>query len=539
MHKRIVGIYVLILSMVTVLFLRLAALSQGGEFQSVARNQSSYGVRIGETRGMIYDRNLKPLVNRDQYIALSVIPIPEAVATLQNALPREQFDNLLPTLESGKPVQINTRSPISGVGITSFEMPVRYTENQTAVHVIGYLNGENKGVTGIEAGYNSYLEQTGGSIRVRYNVSAWGTALGDEPQSIEDTRPQNNGGLVLTLDRDIQKITESAMSVIEKGAAVVMDVNTGEIVSLVSMPTYSPLQLQKALDDPDSPFFNRAISAYNVGSTFKIVVAAAALEQGITPDFSYVCNGAYTLNDVKFHCHLRTGHWELSMERAVAQSCNPYFINLGQTIGAKSIITMARSMGFGSSATLADGISSAAGNLPELDKMTTGELANLSFGQGKLTATPVQIAQMISSVANGGIAVVPSIYKGISPDGSIVPIMQETEVNRVMSQNTAKTLQKLLVNVIDKGSGHNARTQYASSGGKTGTAQTGVWKDQEEILHGWFAGFYPATKPQYAIVILEEGGGNGGDKPASIFKKICDDVSLLENPMLERQVGAK
>ena len=189
---------------------------------------------------------------------------------------------------------------------------------------------------------------------------------------------------------------------------------------------------------------------------------------------------------------------------------------------------MAYAMGFGAPGRLGEGVTSSAGELPSPAGLTDGALANFSFGQGGFTATPVQLAQMVSVIANGGHSVQPRVYLGRTLDGGDVIAEGEPEPSRqVISPRTAATLRQMMIAVVEEGSGANARPDRGGAGGKTATAQTGIFQGEEEVLHGWFAGFYPAQDPQYAVVVLAEGGGEGSDIPARTFAAICDGIAEM------------
>ncbi len=536
MERRVVWVYSMVLFCMTILMVRLSVLGQGESLAQAAARQSSSMLELGSSRGTIYDRNGKPLVNREYVTALAVSPTPEAAEALKGLLPQEEFEATLALLRQGRPVAVRSESWLpesSWEGIVSFQLPVRYGREQLAVHLLGYVDESGSGVTGVEKGYDQLLRADGGSVYCRYLVDANRGAVEGEAAQVVDQRAAPKGGVVLTLDREIQEATERAMDGIEKGAAVVMDVESGEILAMVSRPAYDLLNMGASLEDEDSPFFNRATAAYSVGSTFKICVAAAALEMGYSTGYSYECDGCYELEDQNFHCHNRYGHGWLDMAGALRRSCNPYFINLGLHVGGQAIYNMAYAMGFGSASRLGSGVTSAAGELPEISQLTGGELANFSFGQGKLTATPVQVAQMVASVANGGMSVSPTVYLGTTRDGGSVLRDGETVPSRrVMSEATAATLREMLIGVVEEGSGGNARPDRGGAGGKTATAQTGAYVGEEEVIHGWFAGFYPAREPRYAVVVLAEGGGEGSEKPAEAFAAICDGIadSLYPDP---------
>ena len=534
MEKRVVCAYVMILAMATSMILRLAVLGGGGELKAAAAGQSIYTLEVGEERGIIYDRDLKPMVCNSSRTVLSVAPGPETLASLKALLPEAEFLQDLGLLESGKPVLLTTDAPPgSAPGVEAFSIPIRYSPDQTAPHVIGYLDTQGQGVTGVEKGYDQFLRSWGGEIKTKYLVDARGGVLGGEVYEIEDSRSPVKGGVVLTLDRDIQKMVERAAQKLGKGAVVVMEAATGEILAMASCPDYDVTNVAEALDDPDSPLFNRATAAYNVGSTFKMCVAAAALEQGLTMDYEYFCGGFYQLEDVRYHCHNRMGHGLLDMTGATCHSCNPYFVNLGQQVGARRLYEMAYALGFGSAARLAEGITSDAGSLPPVSRIDSGELANLSFGQGKLTATPVQLAQMYAVIANGGMSVVPTLCRGVTTDGAHLTPDEQSPTRRVMSERTARSLRQMLGEVIADGSGEAAAPQYLTAGGKTASAQTGTYDDEgQEIVHGWFVGIYPLESPQYSIAVFQEGGGSGGEVPAEVFKEICEGLFLQNSQTL-------
>lgn len=302
------------------------------------------------------------------------------------------------------------------------------------------------------------------------------------------------------------------------------------IRAMASFPGYDVTDVAAALEAADSPLLNRATAAWNVGSIFKVCVAAAALENEVELPENYCCEGFYRLGDHSYFCHERAGHGTLDLQQAMQLSCNPYFVELGQRTGAQALLRMAQRLGFGAGSQLAEGVNSSAGSLPTLAQATPGELANLSFGQGRLTATPVQVAGMLAAVANGGYAVQPTLFAGRSFDGKILQSDPAGEPIRVMNTETAETLRALLVSVVEEGTGYRAANRYCGAGGKTASAQTGRYQEGEEIVHAWFGGFFPAGEPKYVLVVFQEGGRAGGQTPASVFRAISEAVYCTENP---------
>jgi penicillin-binding protein 2 len=335
---------------------------------------------------------------------------------------------------------------------------------------------------------------------------------------------------VLSIDRDFQQVAEQALSGYGgPAAAVVMDIWTGEIRAMASWPTYDQNNVAAALSAQDGSLLNRALCAYNVGSSFKLAVAAAALEMGVPADMSYTCPGSITVEDTVFHCHNLAGHGTVDMTEAVQRSCNVYFIKLARDIGGKSVLNMDRKLGFGSATRLANGMTGADGSLPTAQQLVGGELANFSFGQGKLTATPLQLAAMAASIANGGELLTPQLVLGTTADGqSLTEPAAVYAPNRAISADTAQTLQRMMVQVVEQGSGGKAKPQRGGAGGKTASAQTGRMDQMgQEVVHAWFVGIYPANMPRWSVVVLCEGGGSGGDTAAPIFRQICDGIAQL------------
>ena len=283
------------------------------------------------------------------------------------------------------------------------------------------------------------------------------------------------------------------------------------------------------MNDPDLPFLNRAFCAYSVGSTFKLLVAAAALEQGYPPSRSFDCQGAIEVLDQTFHCHNLNGHGVLDMQGALEHSCNPYFISLALELGGAPLLYKAQQLGFGTAFEAAPGFRSYSGTLPTArELLAPAATANFGFGQGALTATPVQIACLVSAIANGGGAITPRLVAGSTVDGTSLTSPTAVYSPRpVFLPEAAEQVRRMMVSVVEEGSGKNAKPQRGGAGGKTASAQTGQYLDGEEVVHAWFAGFYPAEEPRYTIVVFCEGGDSGGDRACPVFKEIADGIAAL------------
>ncbi|WP_312645329.1 penicillin-binding transpeptidase domain-containing protein [Hydrogenoanaerobacterium sp.] len=532
MEKRVIAVFCAMILMFSGMYYRIFSLSEGEGMAQVAKNQSTYTLEVAKTRAMIYDCNLSPLVNTEKEYRAAILPSPQSVPAMKKLIPdKEQF---LKTLEDQKPVllQLST-DEFYGKGVNLFQVPLRYAKHQPAVHIIGHLR-EGEGVYGIEQAYNGFLTANGGRIEVRYPIDATGRALSGETPEVIDTTTEPKQGLVLTLDERIQRIAEQAAKrYISKGAVVVMDCKTGDIKASVSLPTFDPNNVARSFEAKDTPFVNKAFAPFNVGSSFKLVVTAAALENGIKPG-AFECTGKIDIDGQIFKCNNHAGHGWVDLTRALEVSCNPYFIHLAQSVGAENLRNTAVKFGFGRANLLAEGYESAAGNLPSPDELRNpADVANFGFGQGVLMATPVQLARMVSVFANGGYLITPQLVEGYSdPTGtSVQNYAPEYAANRIISEQTVRKVHDLMVSVVEEGSGKKAKPESGGAGGKTASAQTGQYYDEEktnEIVEAWFVGFFPAEQPRYTIVVLAQGMDSGSTYAAPIFKDIADGILKLE-----------
>ncbi len=529
MGKRVVGIFSVMILAFSLVLTRLYYITGGQFLAMAAERQSSFSLKVATSRGIIYDCNMKSLVEQEEQYLASVLPTPQAVSALKDSV--EDVTKVIDQkqIQSGRPILTLVSSPhIYSPDIEVFTATKRYSDDLLCPHLIGYVNGDPKtGVTGIEKSYNSLLEEYSGDITVRYQVDALGNPLTGVGTTVEKDSYGQKGGVVLTIDSKLQKIVQDiANEDIPKGAVVVMDPYSGDIKALASTPSFNPNKIADYLNDPDSPLINRAFYSYNVGSTFKIVTAAAALEQGIPTTRAHICTGSIDIDGQVFSCNKKSGHGELDLKGAIEHSCNTYFIDLAKDIGGGAIRNMAKKLGFGQPAQLAEGMASGSGNLPtDSDLNNIAEVANFGFGQGVLMATPIQVSQMICTVANGGSSVTPRLVLGTTLDGASLD-QKEVMVlpTTAMKERTAELLRKYMVSVVENGSGSRAKPDFETAGGKTATAQTGRFIEGKEQLQAWFAGFYPGEHPKYVITVLVEGGGEGSVAAAPIFKRICDMI---------------
>ncbi len=525
---RIVFLFSCMLFTLGLLVFRLFSLAQNSSVLAAAQNANSYRVVLDKSRGCIYDRELSPLVCAEKVYKVAVLPSLQSKAYLHRALPAAEFSKIEGRFSAGKPFVFETDRFISeSQDVKVFLVRKRYAQTPLAVHLIGYCDGElAHGVAGIEKAYDPVLGAQGASLSLRYPIDAAGRALsGSEPTVLKEG--DNTAGVVLTLSQKIQTIAQSAARLLPgKGSILVCDVQNGDILAGVSLPEYKRDNIAASIASGDGALLNRNLCAYNIGSTFKIAVCAAALSRGISPSFSNTCNGAMAVDGLLFHCHKQTGHGFQTMQTAFANSCNPYFIKLGLSVGKERLLSTAAALGLGSPIELCDNMTVPSGNLPAVDELTgKSDLANVSFGQGSLLATPVHIAKMISIVANGGLLVEPRLVRGIlSQDKTLIETEKPVENVRVLSAQVAAQLRSFMIYTVENGTGRSAKPCALGAGGKTASAETGWSQNGQTMVQAWFSGFYPAEKPQYAIVVLCEGGNSGAASCAPAFREICNGL---------------
>ena len=524
MERRMLAVGIFLLLFAGVINLRLYAILDTELYRTAGTAQGRYTVRAGTVNGQIYDRNLEKLVHRETVLTAVVNPTPEAIALLTgHALDPEVVRKAIP---KGKPFvcQVDT-AEIACDDIAVFETPVRYGADRLAAHVIGYVQN-GAGVSGLEASYDTFLREQERSNIVTYSVNGQGGLLEGMARTVQAAEPMT-AGVVTTLDARIQSICESAAAQMPSGAVVVLEVETGEVLAMVSTPVFDAVNLAASLEDSRAPFLNRALCAYSVGSVFKIVTAATALQNGIPLHYMHVCDGKAQVGTQSFRCHDRNGHGLLDMAAAMTHSCNTYFISLSQALEPEAMRRTADAFGFGRPTVLADGITGAAGNLPDLAALSVpAERANFSFGQGKLTATPIQVAMMTCAVANNGSMPLPNLVRGVTEDGFTITGQRDPGTAIVMSEAIARQVQILLTAAVQDNPASKARPDNTTAAGKTSTAQTGQYApDGTEYCHAWMTGYFPVEKPKYVVTVFVENGGSGNTAAAPVFREIAEKIT--------------
>ena len=299
----------------------MARVMHGEEYVAAARAQSLYKLDIAQSRGTIYDCGLQPLVGGETEYVAAVAPTIQAIGALEKATGGQYRQQLAVALENGRPFQLVLEQPVDNPLVQVFRVPQRYSQEQLAPHIVGYLDSLGGGAAGIELAMDDVLSQCGGEISVTYRVDAVGRVLAGEEPQVVNTLEESAAGVALTLDSAVQRLAQQAAQKLGKGAVVVTEA--------------------------DAPLVNRAFSAYAPGSVFKVAVAAALLEEGLG-ELTFTCVGSLNAGGLQFHCVDSTAHGELDLEGALAHSCNCYFINAARVLGGQEILSMAYNLGFGS-----------------------------------------------------------------------------------------------------------------------------------------------------------------------------------------------
>jgi penicillin-binding protein 2 len=402
--------------------------------------------------------------------------------------------------------------PRDGV-VRAFE-EIRYSRGNLATHVTGYI--QKSGATpptGLEKAFNNEL-----SAGRPFTLAAFVDARGElvEGLGYRDLRgsdPRKPYSIVTTINSGIQAAAEQALAR-EKasGAIVVMDPKTGDILAMASYPQVNPWEMYRGVSEErmqqlmkeDMPFINRATQQYAPGSVFKVILAAAALEEGLQGLHEpYLCTGSIQVGDKTKDCYNNIAHGEVDLHAALTHSCNGYFIWLGQKLGRDQIAETAERFYLGKPAGVP--LEEKAGYIPQPSEMPyLGDLANTSIGQGDVLITPLQAARMMAVIANDGINVYPRLVSQVINNyGNTVRRYPSYTGNRVLHPAAARRLQTMLANVVTYGTGRYAQSQEYTVAGKTGTAEKG------KISHSWFAGYTEINGQTLATSVFLENRAEG------------------------------
>lgn len=532
--KRTVTLFCSVCFLFVVLLGRIAYL-QNSTLSLVAEAVGKRTVEISESRGYIYDRNYIPLVNTKKQNCAVVVSGVETADIIRELL----SENSINGISDGFFVVAETNAPVrETIWSKNVEISQRYSDDILCSHIVGYLDYEGNGVCGIEKSFNKILNSHSGKLKISYTVDARQQAVAGDGVEIIDDNYDSPGGIVLTVDSQIQKITEKALieGGIATGCAIVLDVETSQILALASVPEYDINNLSQALNDSKKPFMNRALNAYPAGSVFKPIIAAAALENGIMTKSDFSCSGSMKINGQIFSCYDKTAHGHENFCDAVCNSCNTYFIELGLRTGKEKIYEICKKFGFGSEAQLTNDIVAGAGNISPPEEITSdAQLANLCFGQGELLVTPLQIAAAYCVFANHGVYTQPYILKGLVNDSGEQYAYYKSEIQyQAVADDICSIINECLYENMLDGISSDGNPVFTTAAGKTGTAQTGDFSNNgKERLCTWFAGFFPYENPRYVVVVFNENGSTGSKDCAPVFRNIADMIIKLRDAQEE------
>ncbi len=526
LKKRMIAAVSVIIFSFMALLGRIYYFSSNAEF--VSKQPHIRVKELGNKKGTIYDRNGLPLTNGTTKTIICAKPTPENAVLAGDIKGKEFAENTIlkgyfTTFVAPESSYIKYNKDLK-----AFDTFERYPDS-VALHILGYTDTENNGVTGIEKYYQKEIDKHNGKLSVAFSADALGRMLTGEPIEVRDDNYYSEGGIMLTLDRKIQIIVENALinGSIDKGAAVVLDVQSSAILACASMPFYERDNIAKYLNSSDSPFVNRAFECFPVGSVFKPITAAAALDNGVKlPEYN--CKGYIEKAENKFNCNKLEGHGKIDFDTAVAMSCNPYFIELSTLTGAEKLLNTARKAGFGKSIDLGNGFITSPGILPDLkDLNSSAAVGNLGFGQGRFTASPLQLAACYAAFANGGIYNKPYIYKGEVDKNKNTTVTIQEKGKRIFSEKTCEAIKTAMSKTTTEGTGKAAFSSLFDSCTKTATAQSGQYdKNGSEVKYCWFVGFFPKENPRYVICVIKENGSSGGTDGAPVFKEISEKIFI-------------
>ncbi|CCO08719.1 stage V sporulation protein D [Desulforamulus hydrothermalis] len=547
-RRRITGLFLLAAAFLSCIILRLAwvQIVKGDEYRQKGIINRMRDVPVEAKRGSILDRNGNELVTSVSADSVYAIPNhiknPDEVAV--QIAPLLGMDvNKVKTIITRKSrfewlkrkVDYETSQKIKALkieGIGFAEESKRYYKQETlAPHILGFTGTDNQGLMGMEAAFDEELKGIPGRIVIEHD------AAGREiPQALHQYIPPSQGNnLVLTLDQTIQHFVERELDKIvvahrpKTAVIIVMDPQTGEVLAMGNRPTFNPNKWREA---PQQVWDRNPAIWYNYepGSTFKIVTAAAALEENaVKPSDRFYCPGYIQVADRKIRCWKDGGHGSQSFEEVVQNSCNPGFIQTGLNLGKEKFYKYIRAFGFGQPTGI--GLpGEAKGIIIRENDATNLNIATMSIGQS-IAVTPIQLLSAVCAVANGGKLMKPQLVKRVEDQkGNVIKEYKPEMIRQVISAETARLTGQLLENVVFKGTGKNAFVEGYRAAGKTGTAQVvaerGGYASGKYVAS--FVGFAPVNDPKIAVLIMiaEPQGGAyyGGVVAAPVFSPLALDI---------------
>ena len=598
LRRRAVLLYALLIFAFLGLGARLIYLQiiHGERYTFLSENNRIRLKRVPGTRGMVLDRYGQLLVDSRPSFDLFFVPEDsdqpentlrllarylkwdesEILKTYEDNKSRAAFDEITlgRDVEWSTVVAVETHQ-LDLPGVTLRARPRRnYADGPAAAHVLGYLGeinqkqlktfkeqgygiGDEIGQYGLERRWEEVLHGQSGGQQVEVD------ALGRRVRVLHEVTDVPGYTVHLTLDRRLQQTAFEALNG-KQGTIVAIDVSNGAILAMASTPAFDPNNFARGIksdewraliQDQLRPLSNRSTQGqYPPGSTFKIIMSIAGLEEGvINPEASISDPGYYVFGNRSFRDWKEGGHGSVNFHRAIVISCDTYFYQLGPKIGIDRIAKWARAFGLGekSGGAFDD---ERGGTIPDTAwKMKRyrqpwfpGETVSVAIGQGYVTVTPLQLANMMAAVANGGKLFRPRIVTKVeSVDGATVREYGPELIRTIpLKPDTLKRLHAALADVVKVGTGGMARSPIIEIAGKTGTAQVvemkgGYVKTEQQAYfsrdHAWFVSYAPVDNPQIAIAVLVEHGGHGGDAAAPMAKKVYEKFIEIQKQASDKQ----
>lgn len=588
----------LLITVVSIVFLSLVGrlvflqIIQGERFTYFSENNRIRLKKIPGTRGMVFDRRGQLLIDsRPSFDLLFVredAGDPETtlrhlaaflgrdngefLSLLEENKTRQRFEEIV----LGKDIDWRTVVAVEShqldlPGVTLRIRPRRsYLSNSMAAHLLGYIGeinskqlkaqkekgytmGDEIGQFGLERRWEDFLRGQNGGQQVEVN------ALGRRVRVLHEVEDVPGQSVFLTLDRDLQETAHEALQG-KEGTIVALDVNNGAILALVSRPAFDPNVFARGITaeewralagDRLHPLNNKAVQGqYPPGSSFKIVLAIAALEEGVVqPETPLTCAGSMPFGNRVFRDWKKEGHGAVDLHKGLVQSCDVYFYQLGQRLGIDRIAHYAREFGLGEKSGIALD-DEKAGLIPDTawkqqrfgQPWFPGETPSASIGQGYVTVTPLQMANLMAAVANGGTLYRPWFVRRVeSLDGTLIREYGPEKIRSIpLKESTLKHVRSALSAVVNSGAGTGgrAKSNTVEIAGKTGTAQVaemkGAFVKSEQLSyfirdHAWFVAYAPADNPEIAVATLVEHGGHGGAAAAPLAKKVIEKYIALKS----------
>lgn len=564
-----------------IIFVRLWMLQvlYGEEMRTLSEDNRVRLRRTVGTRGLIIDRHGRTLV--DSRPSFDAVLVPEDTNDLEGTVEilaqflkqsAAQTQTLLQQASGRPPFQeVLVKRDLDWEEIVAVEthqldlpgVSLRVTPRRSYLlgtvlgHTLGYVAEANKeeidrnpqyrpgdllGKSGLEKRWEDQLRGGMGGQQIEVD------AVGRELQVLHEVEAQPGNTLRLTLDLDLQNAAEESLGD-RVGSIVAMDPQTGEVLALVNRPSFDPnsfvhgiqsSEWRALLDHPRHPLNSRAIQGqYPPGSTFKIVMAAAALEEGVINPFTRIhCSGAFRFGNKRFRCWKRGGHGSVNVHQAMVGSCDVFFYQVGQRLGIETIAHYARAFGLG----VPTGIGlehEKGGIVPDAawkqkrfkQPWYAGETVSVSIGQGYVTTTPMQMAQLMAATATGVVRRPHLVKRVESATGEVIEEVQPEERNTLpLRKTTLLQVQEALADVVDGGTGSKARLKDVTVAGKTGTSQVVTLGDKRlkatqipwnQRDHAWFVAYAPTENPQIAVATLvEHAEGGGGAVAAPVTRDV-------------------